>query len=109
MDARTNARTLGPWPALAAGFAVLTAVSMLAAATGAVTAELGWNVSWTAGAVCAVAGLRAAERGALEEHRHRWRCWSLAALAWLAGQLCWDVYVLTEATVTLRLADVCFW
>ena len=109
MDARTHARTLGPWPALAAGFAVLTAVATFAAAAGAVAPELGWNVSWTAGAICAVAGLQAAERAALAEHRHRWRCWSLAALAWLAGQLWWDVYVLTGATVTLRLADLSFW
>src|SRR4029079_4039887 len=99
----------GPWPALAAGFAVLTAVATLAAASGAIAAELGWNVSWTAGAICATAGLQAAGVGALEKHRRRWRCWSLAALAWLAGQLWWDVYVLTGATVTLRLADLSFW
>ena len=28
---------------------------------------------------------------------------------WLAGQLCWDLYVVTESVLTLRLADVSFW
>jgi diguanylate cyclase (GGDEF)-like protein len=109
MDARASARTLGPWPALAAGFAVLTALATVAVAIGAVGPLLGWNVSWTAGAVCTVAGLQAAERSALAEHRRRWRYWSLAAIAWLIGQLWWDAYVLTDAAITLRFADAAFW
>ncbi|HET8949583.1 MAG TPA: diguanylate cyclase, partial [Solirubrobacteraceae bacterium] len=109
MDARAPARTLGPWPSLAAAFAVLTAVATLAAVTRSVDEVLAWNVSWTAGAICAVAGLRAAGRSARPEHRHRWRCWSLAAVAWLAGQVCWDLYVVTESALLLRLADLSFW
>jgi diguanylate cyclase (GGDEF)-like protein len=109
MEARAHARSLVPWPALAAGFAVLTAIATLAAAAGTVDPVLGWNVSWTAGAICAAAGLQAAERSAREEHGRRWRCWSMAAIAWLAGQLCWDLYVVTGAVLTLRLADAAFW
>ena len=48
MDARAHARTVGPWPALAAGFALLTVATTLAAVTGAVGPVLAWNVSWTA-------------------------------------------------------------
>ena len=109
MDARAHARTVGPWPALAAGFALLTAAATLAAVTGAVGPVLAWNVSWTAGAICTVAGLRAAERSALPEHRRRWRRWFQASVAWLAGQLCWNLYVLTGSELTTRLADVAFW
>ena len=52
---------------------MLTAVATLAAVTRTVDEVLAWNVSWTAGAICAVAGLRAAGRSARPEHRHRWR------------------------------------
>ena len=109
MDARVHARPLGPWPALTAVLAVVSATATLLAMAGAVEPVLGWNVAWTVGAVCAIAGLECARRGARPEHGHRWTCWTLAGLAWLAGQCAWNVSVIADVPAITKLADVSFW
>jgi len=56
MDARTPARSLGPWPVLAALLAVTTVVATLAAAWDGIGRVAGWNAAFTAAAGCALAG-----------------------------------------------------
>src|SRR5687768_14914103 len=92
MDARSPARSLGPWPVLAALLAVTTVVATMAAAWEGIGRITGWNAAFTAAAGCALAGMLAARRASAPEHRFRWGCWTAAAGCWLAGQVAWDVF-----------------
>jgi diguanylate cyclase (GGDEF)-like protein len=108
MDARIHARTLGPWPALAALAAVLAVVAMAAGSSGLGDTVAGWNVAFTAAAVCALAGMIAARRGSAPEHRYRWTCWTVATACWLAGQAAWDVFTAIGFPTSPNVADL-FW
>src|SRR5215210_4370260 len=106
MDARAHARSLGPWPALAATAAVAAVVAMAAAAWGLVAPGLSWNAAFTAAAACALSGMLAARRGSVPEHRYRWGCWAAAAGCWLAGQLAWDVFSEIGFPTSPNVADL---
>jgi diguanylate cyclase (GGDEF)-like protein len=105
MDARTHARPLGPWPASAAIAAAIAVVAMAAATWAGHSAELGWNVAFTAGALCALSGTLAARRGSDPAHRWRWGCWAAAAGCWLGGQLAWDVFSVIGFPASPNIAD----
>src|SRR5215218_2573029 len=105
MDARTHARTLGPWPALAALAAVIAAAAMIAATWGALAAGTGWNAAFTAGGLSALFGMLAARRASVPEHRYRWSCWTVAAGCWVAGQLAWDVFSVVGFPGSPNVAD----
>src|SRR5215218_387405 len=109
MDARTHARSLGPWPALAATAAVVAVVAMAAAAWGLVDPGLSWNAAFTAAAACALSGTLAARRGSVPEHRYRWGCWAAAAGCWLAGQIAWDVFSEIGFPRAPNVADLCWY
>src|SRR5687768_10806055 len=108
MDARASARSLGPWPALAALAALLGVAAMAAAAWELVGTVLGWDAAFTAGAVCALCGMLAARRASAPEHRYRWNCWTAAAASWLAGQIAWDVFSVAGFPASPNVADL-FW
>jgi diguanylate cyclase (GGDEF)-like protein len=109
MDARTAQKPLGRWPALAAAFAVLTVPAVLAAAWGLVDTVAGWNIAFTASAVCALAGMLAARHASAAEHRYRWGCWAAAAALWVAGQLAWDVFSVIGFPSSPNIADGCWY
>src|SRR4051812_6443405 len=109
MDERSAPTTLGGWPALAALFAVLTVVSTLGAAWGLLDATAGWDVAFTAGAGCALAGMLAARRASVAEHRYRWGCWTAAAALWVAGQLAWDLFSVIGFPSSPNIADACWY
>ena len=109
MDARTHARSLGPWPALAATAAVVAVVPMAAAAWGLVDPGLSWNAAFTAAAACALSGTLAARRGSVPEHRYRWGCWAAASGCWLAGQIAWDVFSEIGFPTSPNVADLCWY
>src|SRR5919107_4020538 len=106
MDARAHARTLGPWPALAATAAVIAVVAMAAASRHLVATGLGWNAAFTAAAAWAPCGMLAARRGSVPEHRYRWGCWAAAAGCWLAGQLAWDLFSEIGFPTSPNVADL---
>ena len=109
MDARTAQKPLGRWPALAAGFAVLTVVATLTAAWGLVNTTAAWNTAFTASAACALAGMLAARHASAAEHRYRWGCWTAAAALWVAGQLAWDLYSVIGFPSSPNVADACWY
>ena len=109
MDVRTAQSPLGRWPALAGLSAVLTLLAVLGAAWGAVDATAGWDVAFTTGACCALAGMLAAHQGSAPEHRYRWACWAAAAALWVAGQLAWDVFTVVGFPASPNLADLCWY
>ena len=109
MDARTAQKPPGRWPAVAAGFAVLTLVATLTAAWGLVSATAGWNTAFTASAACALAGMLAARHASAAEHRYRWGCWVAAAALWVAGQLAWDLFSVIGFPSTPNVADLCWY
>jgi diguanylate cyclase (GGDEF)-like protein len=106
MDARAHARSLGPWPALAALTAVFSVAAVAATSLGAVGAVAGWNAAFTTSAVCALFGMLAARRASTPEHRYRWTCWAAAATCWLAGQIAWDVFSVVGFPSSPNVADL---
>ena len=106
MEARAHARTLGPWPALAAVAAVLAVGAMGAATWSSSGPGLAWNVAFTAGALCGLFGMLAARRGSVPEHRYRWTCWAAAAGCWLAGQIAWDLFSVIGFPASPNPADL---
>jgi diguanylate cyclase (GGDEF)-like protein len=72
-------------------------------------AAAGFDVAWTAGALCALLGLLAARRASAGEQRATWTWFSLAAAAWLFGQLAWDVFAFTGSPASPNLADLGWW
>jgi len=68
-----------------------------------------WDVASTAAAFSAVAGTWLARGRAHPENRARWGLWTMAAAAWLAGQLAWDVYGATGFPQSPNLADAGWW
>src|SRR5215217_6489976 len=109
MHARTPARSLGPWPVLAALLAVTTVVATLAAAWHSIDSVTGWNVAFTSAAGCALAGMLAARSASAPEHRYRWGCWTAAAGCWLAGQVAWDVFSSAGFPASPNVADLCWY
>src|SRR3954468_8674807 len=93
-------------PPTVAVLAVLAAVSTLAAAFGPAPATVAWNVAFTAGALTALAGMVAARSAAPEETRDRWGWWIAAAVAWLAGQLFWDLFSVIGFPTSPNPADL---
>src|SRR5215208_7647344 len=109
MHARTPARSLGPWPVLAALLAVTTDVATLAAAWHSIDSVTGWNVAFTAAAGCALAGMLAARSASAPQHRYRWGCWTAAAGCWLAGQVAWDLFSSAGFPASPNVADLCWY
>src|SRR5688572_7879407 len=72
-------------------------------------ARVGLDLAWTAGAVCALAGLLAARQTAGPSTRATWTWLSLAALSWLLGQLAWDAFALIGSPPSPNLADAGWW
>jgi len=72
-------------------------------------AAMSWDVAWTAAGVSALAGTLMARRRALPLNRTRWSLWAMAAGAWLAGQLAWDVYGVTGFPRSPNLTDLGWW
>ena len=68
-----------------------------------------FNVAWTSAALGALAGTWLARTRAGEAHRSRWTWWALAALAWLIGQLSWDVYGVIGFPPSPNFADAGWW
>src|SRR4051812_4061932 len=92
-------------PPVVVVFAVLTAVAMLAAAWAPVPQQTAWNVAFTSGAITALTGMLAARAGVPCASRDRWTWWIAAAVAWLTGQVFWDVYAFTGLPPSPNLAD----
>ena len=109
MDERTAQKPLGGWPALAALFAVLTVAATLGAGWDLVDQIAGWNIAFTAAAICALAGMLAARRASAAEHRYRWGCWAAAAACWLGGQIAWDVFSVIGFPASPNVADLCWY
>jgi|SRR5579884_52063 len=68
-----------------------------------------FDVAWTAAAVSAVIGMLAARSRAKTANRLRWTLWALAAGAWLAGQLAWDLYGIIGFPSSPNAADAGWW
>ena len=109
MDARTAQKPLGRWPALAAGFAVLTLARDAGGGLGARRRHRGLEHRLHGGAACALAGMLAARRASAAEHRYRWGCWVAAAALWLAGQLAWDLFSVIGFPSSPNVADLCWY
>src|SRR4051795_3306379 len=73
-------------------FAVAATAAMFAAAWLPVSNDAAGDVTFTAGALAALAGMLSARRVSPAASRARWAWWIAAAAAWLGGQLFWDVY-----------------
>jgi diguanylate cyclase (GGDEF)-like protein/putative nucleotidyltransferase with HDIG domain len=82
---------------------------MLAGVAWSSRAAAAFDVAWTAGALCAFLGLRAARRSATGESRAAWTWLSVAALAWLFGQLAWDAFAVVGSPPSPNAADVGWW
>jgi diguanylate cyclase (GGDEF)-like protein len=67
------------------------------------------DVAWTSGALVALAGTLAARRHAHRANRIRWTLWSLAAAAWLIGQLAWNLFGLVGFPPSPNVADLGWW
>lgn len=74
---------------------VLSLAAVAAVIAGYVVAQPAvWlaNASWTLGAIVGVAGVAAAARRSEPRARGGWRLLLAGCVAWLAGQLVWDLY-----------------
>ena len=63
------------------------------------------NAGWTLGAAVAVLGATHALRHSAPENRSAWRVLLLAAVAWLFGQIAWDIYAVTSYPPSPNVAD----
>jgi diguanylate cyclase (GGDEF)-like protein len=68
-----------------------------------------WSVSWTVGALSALAGTILARRHAAPVHRARWTWWSAAAACWVGGQAAWGVQTELGVTSSPNVADLAWW
>ena len=91
---------------LAAGVALL---GLVVGTWSARAAPAGFDVAWTAGAACAVAGLLVARRSADRATRATWAWLSVAAFSWLLGQLAWNLFELVGSPGSPNLADAGWW
>ena len=92
-------------PPIVVVLAVLTTVAMFAAAWLPLPTEAAWDVTFTLGALTALAGMLDARRHAAPGGRDRWNWWIAAAAAWLIGQLFWDLYGFTGFPASPNPAD----
>ena len=92
-----------------AAAAAVAVVAMMAGVWVPGAASLGFNVAWTAAAVCALAGLLRARRAAHGTRRAPWTGFALAAASWLLGQVAWDVFAVAGTPPSPNLADAGFW
>ena len=92
-----------------AAAAAVAVVAMLAGVWVPGGATLGFNVAWTAAAVCALAGLLRARRAAHGTRRAPWTGFALAATSWLLGQVAWDVFAVAGTPPSPNLADAGYW
>jgi diguanylate cyclase (GGDEF)-like protein len=68
-----------------------------------------WDIAWTLAAVSAVAGMQLAGRTATGERRIRGALLTAAAVAWLVGQIGWDVFSVAGTPGSPNVADVGWW
>jgi diguanylate cyclase (GGDEF)-like protein len=94
--------------AVVLGLLALAAAAMIASRLGASPATC-FDIAWTSASASALAGTWLARRRAVEPHRSRWTWWTLAAAAWLFGQLAWDVYGVIGFPASPNLADAGWW
>lgn len=66
------------------------------------------NGGWTAGALVAVIGVATAWRRNEPGDRRGWALLLAGCIAWLVGQLFWDVYGFTSFPASPNPADVCW-
>jgi diguanylate cyclase (GGDEF)-like protein len=97
---RAHTAVLGPL--------AVAAAAMIASRIGA-SPSLCFEVAWTSAAIGALAGTWLARSRAVEPHRSRWTWWTLAAAAWLFGQLAWDLYGVIGFPTSPSLADAGWW
>jgi hypothetical protein len=68
-----------------------------------------FDVAWTFSAIAAMLAMLVARSQAQPGNRARWTLWSLAASAWLIGQMAWNVYGITGYPSSPNIADVGWW
>jgi diguanylate cyclase (GGDEF)-like protein len=91
-----------------AGAIAIAFAAMLARYLG-VSPAATFDVAWTSAALAALLGMLGARSRALPGNRGRWTMWSLAAGAWLIGQLAWNLYGVIGFPSSPNLADVGWW
>jgi diguanylate cyclase (GGDEF)-like protein len=84
-------------------------VALLAGLAWPTIVDAAFGIAWTAGGLCALVGLLGARRSAAGEARATWTWLAAAALAWLLGQLAWDVFAVVGSPPSPNIADVGWW
>jgi hypothetical protein len=93
------------WLAAVAIPAAVAAAALLWTAAMPADPAVAWNVAWTAGALSALTGMLAARSRADGWTRARWTWWVAATACWLAGQIAWDLLLVTGWAESPNVAD----